>query len=60
MKTFIIVLIGLAFTGFIVGLAGQARAVKKKCIKKNNFYKKVTAISLVLMFVFAAVYRFVL
>lgn len=57
MERILIILVGIAFAGFIIGLAGKSVAVKKKSIKKGEFYKILTIISLILMFVFAILYR---
>lgn len=55
----ILALIGLSFAGFVVGLSGKSISVKKKSLRMNDFYKILTLISLVLMFVFAILYQFV-
>ena len=60
METILIILVGISFAGFILGLAGKSRGVTKKSIKKSDFYQKVTVVSIILMFVFAIIYRFVL
>ncbi len=59
MKTVMLVLIGLSFLGFIVGLAGKSVAVKKKTLKKSEIYNRITILFLILMFAFAITYSFV-
>jgi hypothetical protein len=51
------VLVGISFAGFVLGLAGKARAVNIKSVKMAEFYGKVTAVSLTLMFVFAILWK---
>ena len=60
MDSILIILIGIAFAGFIIGLVGKSVAVKKKSIIKSELYKNVTIVSLILMFVFAIVYRIII
>jgi hypothetical protein len=52
-------LIGLFFIGFIVGMAGNSVAVKKKSLKMSERFKMVTILSLILMFAFVIIYQFV-
>ena len=59
MQTLLIILIGLSFAGFIIGLAGKSVAVKKKSLKKSEFYNWITILFLILMFAFAITYSFV-
>jgi len=59
MSTFLLVLTGISFVGFIVGLAGKAAAVKKKSLKKSEIYNRLTVLFLILMFVFVITYQFV-
>ncbi|MCD4683488.1 MAG: hypothetical protein K8R86_09425 [Bacteroidales bacterium] len=59
MDTFLLVFVGLSFLGFIVGLAGKSVAVKKKSLKKSEFYNRITILFLTLMFAFAITYSFV-
>lgn len=58
MQTLLIILIGLSFAGFIAGLAGKSVAVKKKSLKKSEFYSRITILFLLLMFAFAITYSF--
>ena len=53
----ILVMIGLSVLGLITGMAGKARAVNRGSVKKNEFYIRLTAISLILMFVFVILYK---
>ena len=59
MDTFLLVFVRLSFLGFIVGLAGKSVAVKKKSLKKSEFYNRITILFLTLMFAFAITYSFV-
>ena len=58
MKIVLIILVGLSVLGFVTGLIGKNIALNKKSIKKNDFFNKLTAVSVVLMFVFAIIYHF--
>jgi len=58
MKTVLIVLVGVSVLGFITGLIGKSIALSNKSIRKNEFFNKLTAFSVVLMFVFAIIYHF--
>ncbi len=57
LDTILIVLVGISFAGFVIGLAGKARAVSKKSVKMAEIFGKVTAISLVMMFLFAILWK---
>jgi len=57
LDTVLIVLVGISFAGFVIGLAGKARAVNRKSVKLGEFYGRVTAVSLVLMFLFAILWK---
>ncbi len=59
MVTTFLVLTGVSFAGFAYGLYGKSRAVRKKSIKKSEFFQRLTYIFLILMFVFAIIYNFV-
>ena len=59
MDTFLLIFVGLSFLGFIVGLTGKSVAVKKKSLKKSEFYNRITILFLTLMFAFAITYSFV-
>ena len=39
MESILIIMVGVAFAGFVIGLAGKSVAVKKKSIKKVTFIK---------------------
>lgn len=60
MEKVLLGLIGFAFLLFIIGLAGKSRAVKKKSIKKSEFYSRVTVFSLILMLLSAIVYSIII
>jgi hypothetical protein len=60
MSSTYLILIGISLFGFLWGLYGKAIAVKKGSIRKSEFYKYVTVISLILMFTFVIVYRLTL
>ena len=57
LDTILIILVCISFASFVIGLAGKARAVSKKSIKMAEFFGKVTAVSLTLMFVFAILWK---
>lgn len=59
MRTLLLIFIGFSFVGFIFGLAGKSAAVKKKSLKKSEFYNRLTILFLILMIVFAITYSFV-
>ena len=59
MDFLILILIGLSFAGFIVGLAGKSVAVKQKSRKKSEIYNRITILFLILMFAFAITFSFV-
>lgn len=58
METVLIILVGISVLGFVGGLIGKSIALNKKSIKKNEFFNKLTATAVVLMFVFAIIYHF--
>jgi len=58
MEIALISLIGFSVLGFVTGLIGKSIALNKKSMGKNEFFNKLTAISLVLMFMFAIIYHF--
>ncbi len=58
METALIILVGFSVLGFVIGLIGKSIALNKKSMKKNEFFNKLTAVSVVLMFVFAIIYHF--
>jgi len=57
LDTVLIVLVGISFAGFVLGLAGKARAVNRKSVRLESIYSRITAISLVLMFLFAILWK---
>jgi hypothetical protein len=59
MEKIILGLIAIAFLGFIFGLAGKSRSVKKKSIERNEFYQRLTVFSLILMLLCAIIYSFI-
>ncbi|NOX48596.1 MAG: hypothetical protein GXO89_16635 [Chlorobi bacterium] len=58
MKTLLIILVGFAVLGFATGLVGKSIALNKKSLRKNEFFNKLTAVSIVMMFIFAILYHF--
>ncbi len=58
MQTLLIILVGLSVLGFVTGLIGKSIALNKKSFRKNEFFNKLTAVSIVLMFIFAILYHF--
>jgi len=58
METTLIILVGFSVLGFVIGLIGKSIALNKKSMKKNEFFNKLTAVSVVLMFLFAIIYHF--
>lgn len=56
MELFVLVMTGISFFGFIVGLAGKSRAINRNSIKKTDFYQNLTVVSLFLMILFAILY----
>lgn len=58
METLLIILVGLSVFGFVTGLIGKSIALNKKSLRKNEFFNKLTAVSIVLMFIFAILYHF--
>jgi hypothetical protein len=56
MALFVLFMTGVAFIGFIVGLAGKSRAITRNSIKKSIFYQNLTVVSLILMIVFSILY----
>jgi hypothetical protein len=58
MQTLLIILVGLSVLGFVTGLIGKSIALNKKSLRKNEFFNKLTAVSIVLMFIFAILYHF--
>ncbi|MCD4698688.1 MAG: hypothetical protein K8S16_20855 [Bacteroidales bacterium] len=60
MENLFIVAIGIAFLGFIVGLAGKAISVKKKLPDKNEFFNRFTGLFLILLFVLVIFYQFII
>lgn len=52
-------LTALGFAGFIMGLAGKSRTVKKKSMRKNEIYQVITVISLIVMLASAVIYAFI-
>ena len=59
MDKIVLILLGVSTAGFVFGLAAKARAIKRKSIRKSEFYTKFAAISLILMFVFVIIYQFI-
>lgn len=61
MKTdnLILIIIAISFLGFIVGLVGKNTGnARKKTLKKEEFYKYLMAISVIVMLVLAFIYNF--
>ena len=58
MQTLLIILVGLSVLGFVTGLIGKSIALNKKSLRKNEFFNKLTAVSIVLMFISAILYHF--
>lgn len=59
MDIILLSLIVLGFAGFIIGLAGKSQAVKSKSFRRNEFYQRITIVSLVLMLISAVIYSFI-
>jgi len=59
MKFFFLIMTGIAFFGFVFGLAGKSRAIKKKSMKKSNFFQNLTVVSLILMILSAIIYSLI-
>ncbi len=55
--TILIILVSISFAGFVFGLAGKAIAVNKKLVRMGEVSSTITAISLVLMFLFAILWK---
>ncbi|MCB2219827.1 MAG: hypothetical protein KQI35_05470 [Bacteroidetes bacterium] len=59
MAHLMLIFLGISVAGFVFGLAAKARAIKNKSIRKSEIYAKVVTISLILMFVFVILYKFI-
>jgi len=59
MESLILIMTGITFFGFVFGLAGKSRAIKKKSMKKNIFYQNITVVSLILMILSAIIYSLI-
>ena len=55
--TILIILVAISFAGFVFGLALKAIAVNKKLVRMGEISGTITAISLVLMFLFAILWK---
>jgi hypothetical protein len=60
METLFLYAIFASLAGFIFGLAGKAWSVKKKSIKKSEFYNRLTVLFLILMFILVIFYQFII
>lgn len=55
--TILIILVGISFAGFVFGLTLKAIAVNKKLVRMGEVSNTITAISLVLMFLFVILWK---
>lgn len=60
MENLFITAIFVSLGGFIVGLAGKAYSVKRKSIKKNQFFNRVSILFLILMFILLVFYKIII
>lgn len=60
MESIFITAIFVSLAGFIIGLAGKAYAVKKKSLKNNQFFSRVSILFLILMFILVIFYQFII
>ncbi len=60
MDTLFLYAIFVSLGGFIFGLLGKAWAVKKKSVKKNEFFNRLTVLFLILMFILVIFYQFII
>jgi len=60
METLFLYGIFVSLAGFLFGLAGKAWAVKKKSVKKNEFFNRLTVLFLILMFILVIFYQFII
>lgn len=60
MEDLFLTAIFVSLAGFIVGLAGKAWSVKRKSLKNNHFFNRVSILFLILMFILLIFYRFII
>lgn len=60
MDDIFIIAIGVAFAGFVIGLAGKAISVKKNSPERNEFFNRFTGLCLILLFLLVIFYQFII
>ncbi|MCF8302676.1 MAG: hypothetical protein K9I94_05305 [Bacteroidales bacterium] len=54
-----LILVGVFLLGFVVGLYGQNMPLRKRTFKTDKIFKRITAISFILMLLAAIAYRII-